>query len=135
MQVKKDVENLGVGVVKNGCGGSCHGTLKLTLSEEWANGINWFLARWCRFITVNSWPKISWVGKVKNGCFLSGHGTLKLTISQNWTDEITWFFACYYKCRKAESWFNHFWVCLVKDGIGFLVIETLKPVSWKWICE
>ena len=31
---QKDVENLGVGVVKNGCGQSCGGTLKLTLCEE-----------------------------------------------------------------------------------------------------
>ena len=37
---QKDVENLGVGVVKNGCGQSCDGTLKLTLSEERTNGIN-----------------------------------------------------------------------------------------------
>ena len=91
---QKDVENLGVGVVKNGCGQSCDGTLKLTLSEEWTNGINWFLACSCRFITVKSWSKIYWVGMVKNGCGQSGHGTLKLTVSQNWTDEITWFFAC-----------------------------------------
>ena len=29
---------LGVAVVKNGCGQSCDGTLKLTLSEEGTNG-------------------------------------------------------------------------------------------------
>ena len=78
----------------NGCGQSCDGTLKLTLSEEWTNGINWFLACSCRFITVKSWSKIYWVGMVKNGCGQSGLGTLKLTVSQNWTDEVTWFFAC-----------------------------------------
>ena len=32
MQIKMKV--LGVGMVKNGCGQSCDGTLKLTLSEE-----------------------------------------------------------------------------------------------------
>ena len=31
---EKDVKNLGVSVVKNGCGQSCDGTLKLTPSEE-----------------------------------------------------------------------------------------------------
>ena len=82
---QKDVENLGVGVVKNGCGQSCDETLKLTLSEEWTNGINWFLACSCRFTTVKSWSKIYWVGIVKNGCAQSGHGTL---------NNITWFFAC-----------------------------------------
>ena len=59
---------LGVGVVKNACGQSGDGTLKLTLSEEWTNGINWFFACWCRFITVKSWSKFYWVGMVKNGC-------------------------------------------------------------------
>ena len=75
-------------------GQSCDGTLKLTLSEEWTNGINWFFAYWCRFTTVKSWSKIHWVGMVKNGCDQSGIGILKLTVSQNWTDEITWFLAC-----------------------------------------
>ena len=28
---------LGVGMVKNGCGQSCDGTLKLTVSEEWTD--------------------------------------------------------------------------------------------------
>ena len=32
--VKKTFKILGVGVVKNGCGQSCDGTLKLTRSEE-----------------------------------------------------------------------------------------------------
>ena len=36
----KDVRNLGIGVVKNGCGQSCDGTLKLTVCEEWTDGIN-----------------------------------------------------------------------------------------------
>ena len=30
---------LGVGVVKTGCDQPCYGTLKLTVSEEWADGI------------------------------------------------------------------------------------------------
>ena len=29
-----------VRMVKNGCGQSCYGTLKLTVSEQWADGIN-----------------------------------------------------------------------------------------------
>ena len=34
---------LGVGMVKNGCGHSGHGTLKLTVSEKWTDGITVFL--------------------------------------------------------------------------------------------
>ena len=97
-----DDESLGVGVVKNACGQLCDGTLKSTLSEEWTNGINWFLACWCRFITVTSWSKIYWMGMVKNGCEQSGHGTLKLTVSQNVTDEITWFFCM--QVQMQEGW-------------------------------
>ena len=78
MQIKRTLKILGVGVIKNGCGQSCDGTLKLTLSEEWTNGINWFFACWCRFITIKSWSKIYWIGMVKNDCGQSGHGTLKL---------------------------------------------------------
>ena len=84
MQIKRMLKILGVVVVKNGCGQSYDGTLKLTLSEEWTNGINWFLACSWRF-TFKSWSKIYWVGMVKNGRGQSGLGTLKY---------ITWFFAC-----------------------------------------
>ena len=35
---------IGVNIVKNGCGQSCDSTLKLTVSEEWTNGVNWFFA-------------------------------------------------------------------------------------------
>ena len=85
---------LGVSMVKNGGGQSCDGTLKLTLSEEWTNEMNWFLACWYKFITVKRWPKIYWMGMFKNRCGQCGHGTLKLTVSQNWIDKVTWFFAC-----------------------------------------
>ena len=64
-------------MIKNGCGQSCDGIPKLTLSEKWTNWINWFLTCWCRFITVKSWLKIYWAGMVKNGCGQSNHGSLK----------------------------------------------------------
>ena len=31
-------------MVKNECGQSGHGTLKLTVSEDWMDGMNWFFA-------------------------------------------------------------------------------------------
>ena len=30
-------------MVRIGCGQSGHGTLKLTVSQEWSDGMNWFL--------------------------------------------------------------------------------------------
>ena len=41
--MKIDLKVLGVGMVKNGCGQSCNGTLKLTVSEEWTDQITDFL--------------------------------------------------------------------------------------------
>ena len=120
MQIKSRLKILGVGLIKNGCGQSCDGTLKLTLSEEWTNWVNWFFACWYK-----SWSKIYWVGMVKNVCGQSGHSKIDCISKLNrWNNLI---FACWYKFRKAESWFSHFLVGLVKNGSGFLVHEILKP--------
>ena len=73
--MKINLKVLGVGMVKNGCGQSCDGTLKLTVSEEWADGISWFLACWYRFTFI------FWIVIVKNGCGQSGHRALKLAVS------------------------------------------------------
>ena len=40
---------LEVSLVKNGCGQCGDGTQKLTVSEEWTDGINWFFACSYRF--------------------------------------------------------------------------------------
>ena len=80
-------------MVKNGCSQFGDGALKLTVFEEWTDGINWFCACWYRFGRVKCWLKSLCVGMVKNGCGQSGHMNLKLTISQKWTDGINWFFA------------------------------------------
>ena len=38
--LKINLRVLEVGMVKNGCDQSCNGTLKLTVSVEWTDGIN-----------------------------------------------------------------------------------------------
>ena len=84
------------------------GTRKLTVSERWKDGINWFFACWYRFTKIKNWSKKFWVGIAKNVRGQSGHWTLKLTVSQKLTDGINWFFACWYKFRKAKNliqWF------------------------------
>ena len=105
-------------LVKNVCGQFGDGTLKLTVSEEWADGINLFFACWYRFTKFKSWSKNFCVGMVKNGCGQSGQQTLILTVSQKWTDGMDWIFAFWYKFRKAKSWFDDFWVGMVKNGHG-----------------
>ena len=41
-KLKDNGNFLGVGMVKNGCGQSGDRTLKLTVSEGWIDGVNWF---------------------------------------------------------------------------------------------
>ena len=43
MEIKSWSKNIGVGLVKNGCGHSGLRTLKLAVSQEGINLINWFL--------------------------------------------------------------------------------------------
>ena len=50
MQVERWLKSLGVGMVKIGYGLSCNGTLKLTVSEVWIDGINWFF---CMLIHIH----------------------------------------------------------------------------------
>ena len=45
-QTKRWFKIFGVDMVKNGCGQSGDGTLKLAVSEEWIDGRNWFYASW-----------------------------------------------------------------------------------------
>ena len=47
--LKDNWKFFGVGMVKNGCGQSSDGSLKLSVFEEWTDGINWFYACWYRF--------------------------------------------------------------------------------------
>ena len=74
------------GIVKNKCSQSGFWTLKLTVSEEWTDGVNWLFVCWYVITKIKSWSKIFWIGMVKNGCGLSRHMT------QKWTDWIKSFF-------------------------------------------
>ena len=82
MQIKRYLEIFGVGMVKNGYGQSGDGTLKLTVSEEWTDRINWFLLvdKDSKKLKVDQ--IFFWVGMVKNGCGQSGH--------ELWTKLIFW---------------------------------------------
>ena len=70
--MKINLKVLEVGMIKNWCGKSCDGTLKLTVSEQWTDGINWFFACWYKFTKVKSWSIIFWVDTVKIECSQSG---------------------------------------------------------------
>ena len=46
IEIKSWLKNIGVGMVKNGCGHSGLRTLKLAVSQEGINGVSWFLVCW-----------------------------------------------------------------------------------------
>ena len=48
-KLKDDWKFSWVDMVKNGCGQSGEGTLKLVVFEEWTVEINWFYTCWYRF--------------------------------------------------------------------------------------
>ena len=56
-QMKGDRKFFGVSMFKNGCGQSGDGTVKLTVSEEWTDRINWFFACWFFAEFWRSWFK------------------------------------------------------------------------------
>ena len=66
-------------MVKNECGQSGDGTLKLNVSEEWTDGGTDFL-----HVGTDSQKQIHqnffFLGIVKKGCAQSSHGTLKLPV-------------------------------------------------------
>ena len=53
-KLKGGINFLGM-VSGNRCGQSGGGTPKLTVFEEWTDGINWFYACWYRFAKIESW--------------------------------------------------------------------------------
>ena len=68
-------------MVKNGCDQSGLWALKLIVSQEWTDGINWFFACWYNFTEIKKWLKIFGASMVKNRCDQSDDGTLKFTVS------------------------------------------------------
>ena len=67
-------------MVKNGFGQSGFWTLKLTVSQEWNDEINYFFAYRYKFMQIKRQLKIFGVDIVKNGCDQSVKGSLKFNL-------------------------------------------------------
>ena len=86
-------------MARDGCGQPGHRTLKLTVSEEWADRMNWFF---CALVQIQR-AKSNFndfsvdVVKIWRGHLV--HDTLK---SAEWVYELSLFFACW-------PWYNKFW--------------------------
>ena len=80
MENRSWLKNIGVGMVKNGCGHSVLRTLKLAVCQGKMNEINWFLVCWYKFMKAKSYFNKFFVVVVKNGCGLLIRGTLKSAV-------------------------------------------------------
>ena len=84
MQIEMWLKIFGVGMVRNGCGQSGDGTLKLTVSEEWTDGITDFLYVYTDLQKLKADQNVlgghsqKWVWQVWSWA-------LKLTVSWKWT--------------------------------------------------
>ena len=77
-------------------GWECHSglrTLKLAVSQEVVNCINWFLVCWYKFRKAKSFFNNFWEVVFKIRCGIFSLGTLNSAVSQEWIDEMSWFFA------------------------------------------
>ena len=107
-KIKRELKIFGLVVVRNGCGQSGLWALKVTVTQEWTNGINWFFACWHNFTQINRRLKVFRVSLIENGCGQSGNRTHKFTVSEEWADGINWFLACWYRFTKIKIWSEFF---------------------------
>ena len=68
MSIRSWLKNIGVGMVKNGCGHSILRTLKLAVCQGEMNWINWFLVCSYKFEKAKSYCNNCGVVVVKNRC-------------------------------------------------------------------
>ena len=66
--------------------------VKLTLSQEWIDGVNWFFACWWKFRKVKNCLNAFWVGLVKTSFDYLANETVQ---PAEWVYELCWFFACW----------------------------------------
>ena len=82
--------------------------LNLNVSQECADGYNWFFACWYKCMQIKGWLKTFGVDMIKNGSAEFGDRALKLTVFEEWVDGINWFYACWYRFTKIKSWSRYF---------------------------
>ena len=99
--------------------------LKLIVSQERTDGINWSFASWYKFTQIKRWLKIFGVSMVKNECGQSGDRTLKLSISEDSTDGINMI--------TIKSLSNIFGSAFVKNECGqpgYGAVKFTVPQKW-----
>ena len=91
-------------MVKNECGQFGLWTLKLTISEEWRDGINWFFVFWYKFMQIKKCLKISVGGHGEKWVWLVWWWDSKIDCIRRMNRWSNLFFACWYRFTKIKSW-------------------------------
>ena len=108
LKIKSWLKLFWLGMVKSRCNQSGLWTLKVIVSGEWTDRINWCFACWYKFIQIIRCLIIFW-------------GGIMVKSMSRWSKLL---FACWWKFRKTNSWFNDFLSGVVKNGHDLLVRET-----------
>ena len=112
-EIKSWLKNFGVGMVRNGCGQSGHGTLKLTVSQEGIDGMNWFFAYWCKVRKAKSEFNDFWVNRVQLYVWPFSSWDLKICFILRMSLWIEWFSASSLWCsnfRLDQHRTLYFWL-------------------------
>ena len=97
-----------VGVVKNRCGQSGHRNLKLTVSQDWIERINWFFACRSKLQKAKSYFNYFWVAVVK---YLRPFSSWDPNICciLKWVYELRLIFTCWLWWNNNNFWLDqHF---------------------------
>ena len=114
-KLKVDWKVLGGAGLKNKFSQSGLWALKLTVSQEKTNGLNWFFACCYNFTQIKRWLKIFGGEHGQKWVWLVSGWDSKIDLSEEWMDGINLFFACWYMITKIKSWSKIFWVGMVKN--------------------
>ena len=117
----------GVSMVENGTGQFGDGALKLTLSEEWTDGRNWFFACWYKLRKAKSWFNDVCVGVVKKWprLFISWDPKICCILRMNLWIELIF---------SMLMWDNNFWL----DGystLWFLGVHCSCTSCYHYFCK
>ena len=115
-------------MIKNGRGQSGHRTLKLTVSQKWTDGVNWFFAFWYKFRKAESWLNDFWLG-IKNW-----HGLLvRVTFRFNlWIELIFWMLIV--KQQFLVTWISNPLTFKFQGStsVVLMVLFASMKALWKW---
>ena len=95
--------------------------LKLAVSYEWINGMNWFFLCWYKFKKAESYFNNFCMGVVKSGPDSWARGTLKYAVSQ-WIYELSWIF------DNSDNSTAIFFVLMVNPILLLYILNASHPL-------